>query len=1066
MPPNNKKNIKNSDSPLFKRLTRLFSGPIINYNHQIQSRYRRDQIDKYEQTFESAQGLDFKKNAYNPYESFSSKMMGTHNRNERYVDFEQMEFTPELASALDIFADEMTTTNDLTPMLSIKCSNEEIKSILHNLYTKTLNLESNLYSWSRNMCKFGDYFLYLDIDDKLGIKSAIGLPSNQVERLEGEDKTNPNYVQFQWNAGGMTFENWQVSHFRILGNDKFAPYGTSILDPARRIWRQLCIAKGENVLTPFGYIPIEKIKSGDIVYCYDPETKETKETSVVAQKYMGKQEIYKLSTNHRTISVTDKHGMLVLDSKTNEFVYKQAKEIVIGKDKIPLVVVKDGQDVVKLVVDTNQSVSLKAKFEYNKENIMETIRSGNFDYSDKNIHAFLNGHKRIPCDEWTKVSSCFGISSNKATFWHFNSKKPSIVSGDGTYTIDKKFARLFGFLLRAGWLGNNRVGFADGIEEEQNSFYRNLLEDLSQSNAHITPPSKRSRGGQSNVFSQEFKQILEASGFETGALSKKVPEWIYSMDIESRREFIRGYFDADGSYSDGRATSISYRLLDGIREIAMMSGVPCNSIIKNRNEGLYTDGSYRQASYRIYLNMDEEQWYNETTLEKVLSFEFTGEDDTYDIQVEDELHNFIVNGMVSHNTLLEDAMMAYRITRSPERKVFYVDVGNIPPQDVEQYMQKVMTSMKRNQIVDNNTGRVDLRYNPLSVDEDYFIPVKGAVNNTKIESLPGGQFTSAIEDIKYLRDKLFAAIKIPMSYLVRGDGASEDKATLAQKDIRFARTIQRLQRVLVGELEKIGIIHLFTLGYRGNDLISFKLSLNNPSKIAALQELEHWKVKFDVASAATDGYFSKRWISQHIFGVSDEEFLRIQREQFYDRKFNAALEAAGAQSEAGGGGGGSPDFGTGGGGEEIPGGPEGAPPEGAAPPEGTIQPPDEGTTEPPDEGTLLAAPARRNDGKTQTTTAASNGKLYTPAKFRGGDKRDIGARARSFKASGGGSTTSSSRRNIYPGLQDINSLANSAISEKVEPNYNDEESNIFQTQNDIKMLIETLELNKNAKNKA
>ena len=171
----------------------------------------------------------------------------------------------------------------------------------------------------------------------------------------------------------------------------------------------------------------------------------------------------------------------------------------------------------------------------------------------------------------------------------------------------------------------------------------------------------------------------------------------------------------------------------------------------------------------------------------------------------------------------------------PERKIFYIDVGNIPPEDVEQYMQRVMTQMKRNQILDSTTGRVDLRYNPLSVDEDYFIPVRGGASNTKIEGLPGGAFTSSIEDVKYLRDKLFAALKVPMSYLIRGDGASEDKSTLAQKDIRFARTIQRLQRVIIGELEKVGIIHLYTLGFRGPDLISFKLSLNNPSK------LQHFK---------------------------------------------------------------------------------------------------------------------------------------------------------------------------------------------------------------------------------
>jgi hypothetical protein len=252
-------------------------------------------------------------------------------------------------------------------------------------------------------------------------------------------------------------------------------------------------------------------------------------------------------------------------------------------------------------------------------------------------------------------------------------------------------------------------------------------------------------------------------------------------------------------------------------------------------------------------------------------------------------------------TLLEDAMMAYRITRSPERRVFKIDVGGIAPQDVEQYMQKVMTQMKRHQVVDEKSGRVDLRYNPLSIEEDYFIPIRGGQSSTDIQNLPGGQFTAQIEDVKYLRDKLFSALKVPQSYLSMGEGATEDKTTLAQKDIRFARTIQRLQRVLITELEKIGIIHLYTLGYRGDDLLNFKLSLNNPSKIAEMQELEHWKTKFDIAGAATEGYFSRRWVSENLLGLSQDEYLRMQREMYTDKKFMAGLEAAGQAPEEGGG---------------------------------------------------------------------------------------------------------------------------------------------------------------------
>jgi Bacteriophage T4-like capsid assembly protein (Gp20). len=128
-------------------------------------------------------------------------------------------------------------------------------------------------------------------------------------------------------------------------------------------------------------------------------------------------------------------------------------------------------------------------------------------------------------------------------------------------------------------------------------------------------------------------------------------------------------------------------------------------------------------------------------------------------------------------------------------------------------MEKIVTQPKRHSVVDQSSCRIDLRYNPMSIEEDYFIPVRQG-SATDITNLAGGQNTTQIEDVKYLRDKLFSALKIPQAHLAMREGAAEDKTTLAQKDIRFARTIQRLQRVIIAELVKIGIIHLYTLGFR------------------------------------------------------------------------------------------------------------------------------------------------------------------------------------------------------------------------------------------------------------
>jgi hypothetical protein len=617
---NQDRNSRNPRSELFKSLTRIFSGPLVNRRTQQGRRLRRYQLDKYESRFTSASGQSFKTARSNSAYNLQLAVMNQHNRVERYVDFDQMEYTPEIASALDIYADEMTTHSSLQPMLNIKCSNEEIKAVLDSLYHNILNVDHNLFGWCRSMCKYGDFFLYLDIDEKYGIRSSIGLPSNETERLEGEDNTNPNYVQFQWNAGGLTMENWQVAHFRILGNDKYAPYGTSVLEPARRIFRQLI--------------------------------------------------------------------------------------------------------------------------------------------------------------------------------------------------------------------------------------------------------------------------------------------------------------------------------------------------------------------------------------------------------------------------LLEDAMMAYRIVRSPERRVIKVDVGQIPPNEVEQYMQKVISSMKRNTVVDETTGRVDLRYNPLSVEEDYFIPVRGD-SKTEITSLAGGTFTGDIDDVKYLRDKLFSALKIPASYLTNAEGADEDKTTLAQKDIRFARTIQRLQRAVVSELEKVGIIHLYTLGFRDDDLLNFQLALNNPSKISELQELEHWDKKFSVAGAATEGFFSRRWIAEHLFNMSHEEFERNQREIFYDRKFDASLAAVAEamQEEAAGAGlgdlGGDEDLGDLGdlGGEDLGGDLEDL---------GADEPAAEEPAEPEiGDDPLLAAPGRREDDG--YTTPGSKGKVYHPVK-KGRDNRTKGAMKR-HRASIAG--VNMDPRKTFPGKSGyggLDSLAKGMFESK-ETNY-------------------------------
>jgi len=466
---------------LFKKLTDLFrSGPRI-----------RRKVKSYQNKAPgSPSSLDIFRKAHSDVYNSTISAYGSYDRMARYSDFSEMDSTPEICSALDIYAEETVSPDADGGVIHIHSENRKIKQILDNLFYDTLNIEFNLVMWVRNLCKYGDFFLFNDVSPDYGVINVFPIPIAEIEREEGFDPEDPGSVRFRWiTQGNRILENWQISHFRLLGNDAFLPYGSSVLEGARRIWRQLI--------------------------------------------------------------------------------------------------------------------------------------------------------------------------------------------------------------------------------------------------------------------------------------------------------------------------------------------------------------------------------------------------------------------------LIEDAMLVYRVIRAPERRVFYIDVGNIPPENVGDYLQQAQTALKRNAVVDKTTGKVDLRYNPLSVDEDYFLPVRGGDTGTKIDTLAGGQNTSAIEDVEYIQKKLFSALKVPKAYL----GYDEEigaKATLAQEDIRFSRTIQRIQKTVISELNKIAMIHLYSHGYTSDDLLDFELKLSNPSSIAQQQKLELIRTKFEIAGAVPEGLVDKEWIRKNIMEFDDNEIARIEKGKIRDKIADMKLEAIQLDKEEGG----------------------------------------------------------------------------------------------------------------------------------------------------------------------
>ena len=225
--------------------------------------------------------------------------------------------------------------------------------------------------------------------------------------------------------------------------------------------------------------------------------------------------------------------------------------------------------------------------------------------------------------------------------------------------------------------------------------------------------------------------------------------------------------------------------------------------------------------------------------------------------------------------LMEDAMLIHRIMRAPEKRMFYINVGSIPPTEVDQFMQKTINTMKKTPYVDQNTGEYNLKFNMQNMMEDFYLPVRGGDNSTRIETTKGLDYDGTT-DVQYLQSKLFAALKIPKAYFGY-EGDLQGKATLAAEDIRFARTVERIQKILESELTRIALVHLYTQGFTGESLTNFEIKLSTPSIIFDQEKVALLKEKVDLAAQMKDTrMFSTDYIYENIFNMSEDQYIEMR----------------------------------------------------------------------------------------------------------------------------------------------------------------------------------------------
>jgi len=254
---------------------------------------------------------------------------------------------------------------------------------------------------------------------------------------------------------------------------------------------------------------------------------------------------------------------------------------------------------------------------------------------------------------------------------------------------------------------------------------------------------------------------------------------------------------------------------------------------------------------------------------------------------------------------MEDAMLIYRLTRAPERRIFYVDTGNLPTSKAEMYIERLKEKFKKEKFYNSARGTVDARFNPLSMDEDYYVPSKGG-KGTKIDTLPGATNLGEIEDVRYYRDKLLAALKVPKDYIVEKDQSPERKANLSQLDVKFARTIHRVQVNIEAGLENMAKRHLQLRGFAPSLIKKLRIQLPEPSDMSAKRKLDLDEQKTRVIQAVQQlGLFSQEEIYKEYYDMTDEEVRRMKKEIQQEQKEAAeqqeSMAPAGAPLPPGGG---------------------------------------------------------------------------------------------------------------------------------------------------------------------
>ncbi len=999
---------------LFARLKKLFSSGEIVRNVGGKKLKIKDTSDLMYATDRNSLRDRFNRvrsTSYNAYtRDFSLAYQAA--RIDLFRDYYTMDMDPILSSALDVYADESLTKNEMGKILVVHAEDDNIKGILTNLYYDILNIEHNLWSWTRNMSKYGDFYMRLYISPEYGVYQVEPISAYNVERLENTDPLNKNYVKFQIRPTDTsqveTLESFECAHFRLLSDSNFLPYGK-------------CVSGTTTISCKDGPKLIKDINNGDVVYSFDYNKKEVIPVKVLNKIMSGIKKTYEIKTAHRKIYATYEHPIMVKDGT-----YKQVKDLTLD-DWLILPTIKNEKklDYPKLVVEENENFKIwENKHHIEKiRSIKECEKEEVYDIQvDNNLHNFIadglvihnsmiEGARRV----WKQLSlledamlinrimraperRIFKVDIGNIPPQDVDSymeklitkmkKVPYVDPQTGDYNLRFNLQNMVEdyYLPVRGSDSGTSIETLSGIEwtgiddieyvrnkmmaalkipkaflgyEEELCIRKNtkipLLDGKIKSVEELIKDYKN--GIKNYVYSiDEIEKNIVSGEIEWAGFTRKNAQLVRVwLDNEKYIDCTpdHNFMTRDGRWIEAQYLKENDSLMPLYRKKELMYGKSDYEMVYNPFTNIWEwthkliDNQLNGELIQPHIKNNTKFNINELIIRHHKDFNrFNNTPDNLQrisFKEHRKIHTECVNKTIcSPKSIAYKKSAEFRNKKSKER----IDYINSHPETIEflkknlaQYnftnkelsilcengwkkddgkrKQKLIESNKKHKKTQKmcQVARIKRGYiNPFPTFDDlieysikngyntklaknHFGCGRRYINNLiynngykSIDDFSKEYKNHKVKKVEWLQEKEDVCdIKVKTYHNFATDAGvvihNSGKATLASEDVRFARTIQRIQKTIISELEKIGIVHLYSQGYRDETLVNFKIELTNPSTIFEKEKIEVWSNKTELAKSMMENkLFSKKWIYKNVFNLSTDDSEELLNQIVDDSK--------------------------------------------------------------------------------------------------------------------------------------------------------------------------------------